>query len=78
MAGEIQYEYQRVADALEAEIRSGTIPVGGMLPNERDLGERFSVAAGTVRRAVRELRERGLVTTLPSKGTFVIAHGEKA
>lgn len=72
MTGEIQYEYIRVADALEAEIRSGRIPVGAALENERVLGERFGVAAGTVRRAIKELRGRGLVTTLPSKGTFVI------
>jgi DNA-binding GntR family transcriptional regulator len=31
------------------------------------------VAPGTVRRAVQELRDRGLVVTLPNKGTFVVA-----
>jgi len=28
-------------------------------------------AVGTARRAVQELRERGLALTLPAKGTFV-------
>jgi DNA-binding GntR family transcriptional regulator len=32
----------------------------------------YQVSIGTVRRAVRELRERGLVATLPAKGTFVV------
>jgi DNA-binding GntR family transcriptional regulator len=70
---EIQYEYVRVADALARQIESGEIPAGGRLPNERELADVYRVSAGTVRRAVQELRERGLVTTLPAKGTFVLA-----
>ncbi|MCF6526548.1 winged helix-turn-helix domain-containing protein [Streptomyces sp. JJ36] len=68
---EIQYTYMRVADAVEAEIRSGRLPKGARLPNERDLAAQHGVAPGTARRAVRELRDRDLVTTLPNKGTFV-------
>lgn len=67
-----QYVYVQVADRIEAEIRSGRLPVGARLPNERDLGREQGVAPGTARRAVQELRDRGLVTTLPNKGTFVI------
>jgi DNA-binding GntR family transcriptional regulator len=68
-----QYEYVRVADQVEAEIRSGRLPVGARLPNERAMGEQYGVAPGTIRRVVRELRERGLVATLPNKGTFALA-----
>jgi len=32
------------------------------------------VALMTARRAIKDLRERGLVRTLPSKGTFVTRH----
>ena len=39
--------------------------------HERELADVYGVSAGTVRRAVRELRERGLVVTLPAKGTYV-------
>lgn len=69
---EIGYTYIAVADAIEAEIKSGKLPRGARLPNERDLGAQYGVAPGTARRAVRELRDRGLVTTLPNKGTFVL------
>jgi GntR family transcriptional regulator len=65
------YVYVRVADEVEAEIRSGRLPVGARLPNERDMGAQYGVAPGTARRAVQELRDRGLVVTLPNKGTFV-------
>ena len=44
---------------------------GGRLPAERDLAADYQVAVGTARRAVEELRQRGLVVTLPAKGTFV-------
>lgn len=66
-----EYVYVRVADAVEKEIRDGRLPYGARLPNERDMGAEYGVAPGTIRRAVRELRERGLVATLPNKGTFV-------
>jgi len=69
---EIRYDYERVAADLEAQITSGRIPKGGRLPNERELAEMYSVSAGTVRRAIRTLRDKGLVQTLPSKGTFVV------
>lgn len=68
----IGYVFMRVADQVEAEIRGGRLPVGARLPNERAMGEQYGVAAGTARRAVQELRDRGLVVTLPNKGTFVI------
>ena len=68
----IGYVYVQVADRVAADIRSGKLPVGSRLPNERDMGAQYGVAHGTARRAVQELRDRGLVRTLPNKGTFVI------
>jgi GntR family transcriptional regulator len=71
-----QYVYVRVANEVEAEIRSGRLPHGARLPNERDMGALHGVAPGTARRAVQELRDRGLVVTLPNKGSFVVAPTE--
>ncbi|MEW2518782.1 GntR family transcriptional regulator [Actinacidiphila alni] len=58
---------------MEAEIRSGQLSVGVRLPNERNMGAQYGVASGTACRAVAELRDRGLVVTLPNKGTYVVA-----
>lgn len=66
-----QYTYAQVADHIAARIESGALPAGARLPGERDLAEEYGVALGTIRRAVLELRDRGLVRTLPAKGTFV-------
>lgn len=67
-----EYVYVRVADQVEEEIRSGRLPHGARLPNERAMGAQYGVAPNTARRAVRELRDRGLAVTLPNKGTFVV------
>lgn len=68
-----QYEYEKLADRISAEIAHEHLPVGARLPAEREMIDIYGVSIGTVRRAVRELRERGLVVTLPVKGTFVVA-----
>ncbi|MDX3579013.1 winged helix-turn-helix domain-containing protein [Streptomyces sp. FL07-04A] len=77
MSDSIGYVYVQVADQVEADIRAGRLSVGARLPNERDMGTQYGVAAGTARRAVQELRDRGLVVTLPNKGTFVVTPPKK-
>ena len=75
-AGGPEYVYVRVADHLAARIAAGEFPPDAMLPGERALAAEYLVALGTVRRAVDELRDRGLVVTLAAKGTFVARPGE--
>jgi GntR family transcriptional regulator len=67
------YIYALVADHIEARIEAGELVPGARLPGERDLAAEYQVALGTMRRAIEELRSRGLVVTLPAKGTFVVA-----
>lgn len=67
------YVYMEVADAIAHQIADGTLPVGARLPGEQDMAREHGIATHTARRAVRELRDRGLVATLPSKGTYVVA-----
>ncbi|GAA2412889.1 hypothetical protein GCM10010420_47910 [Streptomyces glaucosporus] len=68
-----KFEYVKLADRIQAGNESGKLPRGARLPAEREMGEVHGVGINTARRAVRELRERGLVYTLGTKGTFVIA-----
>ncbi|MFC8824940.1 GntR family transcriptional regulator [Streptomyces sp. NPDC057137] len=72
MSGLPQYEYVKLADLIAADITSGKLPAGAALPGERAMTEIYGVSIGTVRRAVQELRDRGLVATLPAKGTYVL------
>lgn len=68
--------YMRVMDALIADIKAGKHKPGEPIPSEAELCERHGVARGTARRAVRVLRERGLVVTEWGKGTHVAEPGE--
>lgn len=65
--------YKAIADELKAEIRQGRFPIGGLLPSEGELGERFDVGRHTIRDAVRVLVEDGLVLRRPGDGTKVVA-----
>lgn len=66
---EIEYEWQRTAARIEADIAK--LEAGAMIMGEREMAAEYGVAISTVRRAVKDLRERGLLVTLPHRGTFV-------
>lgn len=61
----------RVAEELQAMIRSAEYKPGDKLPTEGELMEKFSVSRITVREAVRKLRTMGLVEVRQGDGTFV-------
>jgi GntR family transcriptional regulator len=63
--------YVQAADYVQEQIAAERLPVGGRLPSERDLADQWGVAYQTVRRAMRELRGRGLVASVVGKGTYV-------
>lgn len=63
--------YRRVADDIAARIVSGELTAGARLRSERDLAEFYQVSYGTIRRAMEVLRNRGLITTIHGRGTFV-------
>jgi GntR family transcriptional regulator len=68
--------YMRVAEDITSRITSGELKSGARLRSERDLAEHYEVSYGTVRRAMEVLRERGLITTIHGRGTFVSAPGD--
>lgn len=63
--------YMQLADIVAGMIEAGSLVVDRPIPAESRLAEEYGVARLTARRAVRELRERGLVYTVQGKGTFV-------
>jgi DNA-binding GntR family transcriptional regulator len=63
--------YVRVADDIAGQISSGKLASGARLRSERDLAEHYEVAYGTIRRAMKVLRDRGLIVTIHGRGTFV-------
>ena len=63
--------YLQVADELREEVKKGLHPVGGMLPTEAQLCERFQISRFTAREALRTLEEMGLVARRRGSGTRV-------
>jgi DNA-binding GntR family transcriptional regulator len=70
--------YQEIVGILLAEIGAGRYPVGGLLPSEMQLCERFKVSRFTVRAALAALTDKGLVTRRPGAGSVVVAKEQRA
>lgn len=66
--------YFQIASRLEEAIRSGALPPGARLENEIALSERLGLSRPTVRRAIQELVDKGLVVRRRGIGTQVV-HG---
>lgn len=60
-----------IAAELQREIRAGAYGEAGGLPGEHQLAERFGVARGTVRDALRKLRDLEEIDSRPRRGWFV-------
>lgn len=65
--------YQDVAETLEQEIRQ-TLACGDYLPSEAKLAKRFSINRHTLRRAVDQLVDAGMLLRQHGKGTLVVEH----
>jgi GntR family transcriptional regulator len=65
--------YSQVESVLAAEITDGSLKAGDQLATEGSLIARFAVSRITVRRAIQNLVNRGLVEIRRGKGTFVAA-----
>ncbi|MEH0929380.1 winged helix-turn-helix domain-containing protein [Micromonospora sp. CPCC 205558] len=63
--------YVQLADVIAKRIETGELSPRRPIPSESTLQQEYGVARGTVRAAVRLLRERGLVMTVPQRGTYV-------
>ena len=60
-----------VVRQIELLILRGILRPGERLPSERDLSEKFGVSRPSLRDAVAELSERGLLASRPGAGIFV-------
>lgn len=71
----VRLKHEQIARELTREIRSGRLPRGARLPGELSLAERFGVSRTTVRAALAQLAEAGLIATRTGKGSYVLDDG---
>lgn len=63
--------YVQLAEELREKIQRGELPAGKPLPSEPELAEQTGMSRTSVRNAIRQLREWGLVRAEQGRGTFV-------
>lgn len=63
--------YQAIAGAFRANVEAGVWPIGGAIPSEANLAKEFGVAVGTIRQAIAQLAEEGVLVKRHGKSTEV-------
>jgi DNA-binding GntR family transcriptional regulator len=63
--------WSQLTRILRAQIERGAIPPGKLLPSISTLMQIYGVSDGTVKRALKTLRDEGLVSSVPGRGTYV-------
>lgn len=72
------YKYNRLIGILRQKIFAGEFSPSGKLPPERKLAELFGFSRITIRTALQELREDGLIEQRQGQGTFVAGFAKPA
>jgi len=65
-------KYQHIYNALSADIAAGRVKPGERLPSEAELVKTFGASRITVTRALRDLKQAGLVERRAGSGTYVL------
>lgn len=68
--------YYQVSRQIEAAIERGDLAAGTRLENETGLARRWGLSRPTMRRAIQELVDKGLVVRKRGIGTQVVGHGQ--
>ncbi|MDI5937163.1 MULTISPECIES: winged helix-turn-helix domain-containing protein [Micromonospora] len=66
-------KYERVAEAIREQIRSGKLAVGDKLPSTAELKAEYDVSYGSIRGAMLVLKTEGLVEGRQGEGVYVKA-----
>jgi DNA-binding transcriptional MocR family regulator len=73
LAGTTGPMFQRIANAMVADIRNGTLRPGDRLPGHRELAAKLGITVSTVSRAFREVIQQKLIDAGTRRGTHVRA-----
>lgn len=71
----VEPAYKAVSAAIERAILDGALPPGSALPTEQELSERFGVHRSTVREAIRQIEQEGLLQRGEGRRLFVCLPG---
>jgi GntR family transcriptional regulator len=63
--------YVQISELLIRDIASGRLMDGERLPPERDLAEELGISIGTLRKALADLTEKGLLERIQGSGNYI-------
>lgn len=69
--------YKQIADSISKQIDKGQIVKGAILPSINVFSKEFSVARDTIENAYKILKKEGYISSVKSRGYFVIGKKEK-
>ena len=72
MASGKAFMYETIYNDLLEGIRNGTYPAGSRLPSEKELAGQYGVSRITSKKALELLAERGMISRMPGRGSFVL------
>ena len=70
--------YEQIAAQIKAQIISGALTQGEMLPSMRQLARDLRISVITTKRAYEELEQAGFIETVAGKGCFVAGASPEA
>ncbi len=70
--------YEQLVNQVETYIATGILPAGSQLPSVRSLSVSLSINPNTVQKAFNDLTGRGILVSVPGKGSFVSSEAQNA
>ena len=69
--------YRQLMARIRDDVSSGVYPAESQIPSEQEMCAHYGVSRVTVRRAISELTDEGILRKQQGKGTFVMERGNK-
>ncbi len=63
--------YEQIIKQVEEQVLIGMLKSGDKMPSVRSLSIKLSINPNTIQKAYTELDRRGLIITVPGKGSFI-------
>lgn len=70
--------YRKIIKDIQDKVEDGTYQSGQKLPSERELCKQYQVARGTLKAALSQLKQAGLLEQARGSGTFVREKGKSS
>ena len=69
--------YEQIMEQIKAQVISGELKEGDLLPSVRAMAKELKISALTVKKAYDNLEEEGMTRTVHGKGTYVTASNKE-